>query len=116
MPDPSLIQHEWSTHGTCSGLNAIQYFSLIRKTFDSISIPKEFVKPSQSLTLRPSDVKQAFLQANPKISSESIAINFPQNFLTGIQICVSKAGAAINCPPNASRDCRANTIRVPPVP
>jgi ribonuclease T2 len=115
MPDPTLIQHEWSTHGTCSGLDATQYFTLIRKTFDSISIPREFVNPNRTITLRPSEVKQAFLQANPKITSESIAINCPQNFLTGVQICVSKAGTPINCPPNATRDCRANTIRVPPV-
>jgi ribonuclease T2 len=115
MPDPSLIRHEWITHGTCSGLDATEYLALIRKTFDSISIPTAFVRPSRSITMRPLDVKQAFLQANPKITIESIAINCPNNFLTGVQICVSKSGTPISCPPRAARDCRAASIRVMPM-
>src|SRR4051794_31231797 len=31
MPDLGLISHEWKTHGTCSGLEADQYFGLIRR-------------------------------------------------------------------------------------
>src|SRR6516162_6110276 len=27
IPTPSLIQHEWSAHGTCSGLDAAAYFA-----------------------------------------------------------------------------------------
>lgn len=115
MPDSSLIRHEWSTHGTCSGLSPDQYFALIRRTFDAITIPREFVNPNRSFTIRPAEVKQAFEQANRKITDNSIAVNCPQNYLTGVQICVSKAGTPISCPPNAARDCRANTIRVPPV-
>jgi len=28
MPDPSLVAHEWTTHGTCSGLEADAYSNL----------------------------------------------------------------------------------------
>ena len=28
MPDLHLINHEWMTHGTCTGLSAEQYFGL----------------------------------------------------------------------------------------
>jgi ribonuclease T2 len=115
MPDPSLIRHEWQTHGTCSGLSPNQYFGLIRQTFDSIRIPTAFVNPTRSFTMRPSDVKQAFRQANPKIGDSSIAVSCPQNYLTGVQICVAKNGTPISCPPNAARDCRAGSIRIPPV-
>jgi ribonuclease T2 len=115
MPDPSLIRHEWTTHGTCSGLSPNQYFGLIRKTFDSIKIPDEFIAPTRSFTVRPEYVKHAFQKANPQITEASIAINCPQNYLAGVQICVTKSGSPMSCPPNAARDCRANTIRVPPV-
>ena len=115
MPDASLIRHEWSTHGTCSGLNANQYFTLIRKTFQSIAIPRQFQSPGRSFTMRPSEIKQAFEEANRSLSDSSIAVNCPQNFLSGVQICVGKSGTPIGCPPNAARDCRAYTIRIPPV-
>ncbi len=31
MPDEGLVAHEWSTHGTCSGLEAEDYFKLLRR-------------------------------------------------------------------------------------
>ena len=39
MPDRGLIQHEWSTHGTCSGLDAQTYFGDIKKAFTQLQIP-----------------------------------------------------------------------------
>ena len=34
MPDAGLGAHEWSTHGTCSGMDAESYFKLLRRAFD----------------------------------------------------------------------------------
>src|SRR5712691_11265228 len=31
VPTESLIQHEWTTHGTCSGLSTADYFAALRK-------------------------------------------------------------------------------------
>jgi len=115
MPDPSLIRHEWTTHGTCSGLNADQYFLLIRMIFYSIRIPEQFTRPTQIQNLRPAEVKRAFEQSNPQLSDDSIAVNCPQNFLSGVQICVMKDGAPLHCPANSVRDCRARNISIPPV-
>ena len=115
MPDAGLIRHEWSTHGTCSGLSPDQYFGLIRRSFEAIRIPAVLARPSRSFTMEPAEIKRAFIQANPKLNESSMAVNCPQNFLQGIQICVSKSGSPINCPANATRDCRARSIRIPPV-
>jgi ribonuclease T2 len=46
MPDETLIQHEWTTHGTCSGLSAGEYFNLLRRAYISIKIPAQFAAPS----------------------------------------------------------------------
>ena len=35
MPSPSLVRHEWATHGTCSGLTADAYFAAARRAFRS---------------------------------------------------------------------------------
>src|SRR5262252_2316182 len=40
IPDAGLVAHEWSTHGTCSGLNAESYFKLLRRAFTSIKVPE----------------------------------------------------------------------------
>ncbi len=40
IPTASLIQHEWKTHGTCSGLNVADHFAAVRKARDSVSSPR----------------------------------------------------------------------------
>src|SRR5450432_800369 len=42
MPARGLVYHEWSTHGTCSGLQPAEYFALLRRAYASIVIPQEF--------------------------------------------------------------------------
>ena len=42
MPSRGLIQHEWETHGTCSGLGAQDYFATIEKAFTKLQIPPEY--------------------------------------------------------------------------
>ena len=66
MP-PEIIQHEWEKHGTCSGLSGDAYFDLIRKAFNSITIPDRFRSPSSSFTTRPKQLKQEFEKTNPKL-------------------------------------------------
>src|SRR5947199_2807970 len=39
MPTESLIQHEWATHGTCTGLSASDYFTFVRRARDMVKIP-----------------------------------------------------------------------------
>jgi ribonuclease T2 len=115
MPDSSLIRHEWSTHGTCSGLSANQYFQLIGKIYDSIKIPQELVAPTRTLTMHPEEVKRLFERANPGLTDDNLAVNCPQNFLSGVQICLTKSGTPLLCPGGAVRDCRARNINIPPV-
>jgi ribonuclease T2 len=115
MPDQVLIGHEWTKHGTCSGLGPDGYFQMIAKVFRAITIPAEFQRPASSRNWKPSDIKQAFEQANPKISDGEIAVNCPQNALGGVQICLTKSGDPMKCPGNTVRDCRAGSIQVRPV-
>ncbi len=116
MPS-TLINHEWTTHGTCSGLSANNYFALIETDFHAIKIPTTFVAPKSVKSWHPADIKQAFQQANPSLHPVGMAITCPGNFLTALQVCLTKSGTPISCPANiASKDCRAKNIRVPPVP
>lgn len=113
MPDPQLVRHEWTTHGTCSGLEPAAYFKLIRQAFSSVKIPSRFDHPTHPFSIPPSDVKQEFLSANPRIQNEGMVVSCGNNYLTGVSICLTKNLEPTTC--QSLNDCRANTIRVPPV-
>ena len=115
MPDPSLVEHEWSTHGTCSGLGPDQYFGLIEQDFHSVQIPAALNNPTRSATMRPSQIKQAFVQANSGLSASGIAVTCRGGYLTGIEIAMSKDGQPIAFPTPTREDCRSSTIRIPPI-
>src|ERR1700679_1598916 len=113
MPDPKLIAHEWTTHGTSSGLDADSYFKLIRQAFASVHVPAKFSAPAQNFSVSPSEVKDSFLQSNSQLSRENMTVSCGNNYLTAVSVCMTKSLAPTAC--ESLRDCRATTIRVPPV-
>ncbi len=114
MPTSWLLQHEWSTHGTCSGMSADDYFNTIHRAYSSIKIPEKLAKPAETFSIAPSDVKQAFADANPGMRTEDIAVSCGNNYLTAVEFCLSKDKLQpMAC--GQVRDCRANVIRVAPV-
>ena len=64
MPARGLIQHEWATHGTCSGLSTQEYFGDIQQLYKTVKVPQEYQHPSAQLNAAPSDIGQKFAQAN----------------------------------------------------
>jgi len=113
MPDQHLIEHEWETHGTCSGLSADEYFRLLKRAFRSIRIPRRLESPSERFMISPGELKQDFLNENRQLTGDSIAVSCGNNYLTGIHVCLTKELQPTAC--TAIRDCRANAIKVPPV-
>jgi ribonuclease T2 len=113
MPDAGLVAHEWSTHGTCSGLEAENYFQLLRQAFTSVKVPSRFAAPPESFSIPPQEVKNEFVQSNPNFSTVDMAVSCGNNYLTAVSMCMSKDLKPMAC--QNLRDCRANVIRVPPV-
>ena len=114
MTDAGLVAHEWSTHGTCSGLDAESYFKLLRRAFTSIKVPEKFVVAKENFSIAPDDVKRDFLQANPGVSAGDMTVSCGNNYLTAVSFCMTKELKPTVC--QNLRDCRANVIRVPRVP
>ena len=113
MPDAHLVQHEWSAHGTCSGLKADDYFSLIQRTFARLKIPQQFIRPARQFSIAPGALKQAFAQVNPGLDETDIAITCKGPYLVAVEICVTKDGKPTPC--SGMRDCRTGVLRVPKV-
>ena len=111
-PETGLLEHEWQTHGTCSGLNADAFFTTARAALHSISIPPQLAGISSQMSMPPGEIVSLFTRANPALSSDSIAISCGHNFLTAVEICLDKSLHPVACGP--IRSCRANTVRIPP--
>ena len=74
MPAPGLVYHEWDQHGTCSGLQPREYFDLVRRAREKLTIPGQYSHPTLPLSVTPSQVIDAFVSANDGLSPEGITV------------------------------------------
>ncbi|HVN20362.1 MAG TPA: ribonuclease T2 [Dongiaceae bacterium] len=114
MPGKQLIQHEWSKHGTCSGLSVDDYFAGIEKLYTGLTVPDDFKKPSETAQTNPGDIEAAFASAN-NAPKGAFRVSCPQNEFSAVEICQSKDLQYQACPTTV-KECRAGQIRVRPVP
>jgi ribonuclease T2 len=113
MPGAGLVAHEWTTHGTCSGLDAKSYFNLLRRVFASVKIPDKFAAPRQNFSIPPQEVKSEFVRVNSNFVAEEMTVSCGNNYLTAVSFCMTRDLKATAC--QNLRDCRATVIRVPPI-
>ena len=111
-PDPSLLQHEWAAHGTCSGLSPDDFFSAARKAFHSVTIPPKLASLQSQISLPPGQILELFTTSNPQIPQAALALSCGSNYLTAVEVCLDKSLQPIAC--SGVRSCRANTVRIPP--
>jgi ribonuclease T2 len=112
-PESGLLEHEWHTHGTCSGLGAGDFFSTARTAYRSVVIPRKLANLTAQSSMSPSEIMNLFMVDNPRIPRESFAVSCGNNYLTAVEICLDKSLHPIQCGPGI-RSCRAVVIRVPP--
>lgn len=113
MPSKTLIQHEWTKHGTCSGLGPQDYFDLTRKAFDSIKIPAKYQEPQTAVTTRVSDLKDAFRSSNPDLANSAFSVACSSKFLSEVRICLDKQLKPMDC--GAKDTCKRTDVVMPPV-
>jgi len=112
MPTASLVEHEWQTHGTCSGLAADNYFAAIHKAYAAIRIPANIGLGRDVDGVTPDDLLGRFAEANPGYPAGSFALSCGNNRLTAVEICLSKDLHPEAC--QGVRSCRANLVKVTP--
>ncbi|MBO4223156.1 ribonuclease T2 family protein [Bradyrhizobium neotropicale] len=115
MPAPGLIYNEWDKHGTCSGLPARAYFESIRKARAAVKIPEEFLQLSEPKTVAPGEIEEAFIKANPGLSSSAISVTCDSKRLSEVRICMSKDMQFRACEETDRRACRRDQVVMPPI-
>ena len=115
MPAPRLIFREWDRHGTCSGLTPHAYFDTIRKARAIVKIPQPYLEVSRRLTVRPNEVAEAFVKANPELPRDAVSVTRDGNRLSEVRICMSKELGFRDCPDTARRSCRREQAVMPPM-
>jgi ribonuclease T2 len=115
MPAPGLIFNGWDKHGTCSGLGARAYFENVRKARAAVKIPEEFLQLSETKTISPGDLEQAFIKVNPGLSSSAISVVCSSRRLSEVRVCMSKDMQFRACEEVDRRACRRDEVVMPPV-
>jgi ribonuclease T2 len=119
MPARKLIYHEWSAHGTCSGLDPSAFFASVRRAYTSISVPAQLSTVHQSLQQAPDTVAAAFTGANPQLPPQSVVVTCSGQALPRLRevhVCFDRDLQPRACSADALREaCRAPTLLITPV-
>jgi ribonuclease T2 len=111
-PDQGLLEHEWRTHGTCSGLSPDAFFTTARAAFQAFKVPQKLAQLNAQMSLPPDQILSLVTQSNPSINANSLALSCGNNYLTAVEVCLDKQLHPIAC--GTVRSCRARTVRIPP--
>ena len=110
MPSRRLIEHEWRTHGSCSGLAPDTYFDLADHAFAAIRIPQALTAAAKPPSMTAEDVRAAFVDANPDLRTNMLGVSCRGNSLSEVRICLGTdlrpracgRGVGMRCPRTAA--------------
>ncbi len=107
MPSQRLIEHQWRKHGTCSGLGLSDYFADTMAMWERVYVPHQLWKPEPGLELPAEEVERLFLEANPDMTAEGIAVQCDRRGVYEVRICVDKELNKRPCGERVVDRCRA---------
>ena len=114
MPSKGLIIHEYTTHGTCTGLSPEKFYDAARNLYGQVTVPASFDDPTQRF-LSPETIEAAFIAANDWLKPDMIAVTCRRGKLFGVRLCFSTDLAPQACGANIDqkRLCPLKRIAVP---
>jgi ribonuclease T2 len=115
MPSRRLIEHEWQTHGTCSGLDPRSYFDLAGRAFAGVKIPRALTTPQSPPALSAVEVVRAFTSANPGVGERMLSVVCHDGGeLVEVRVCLDKDTLEPQaCGGRVRNTCRSGTLRIP---
>ncbi len=111
MPSPGLIQHEWATHGTCTGLMPAEYFGAVVETRAAVQIPVQFASVEGEKRESPQQIETQFAAANPSFPREAFRVSCARGDLQEVRVCFDKDRKPRACTASAG-ECPIPAIRI----
>jgi len=115
MPSRHLIEHEWETHGACTGLDPHGYFDLADRAFASVKVPTVLAAPQRPPAISANEVVRDFVQANPGMSESMLSVSCRDGYeLTEVRVCLNKDSLTPQaCGGRVRNSCRMGTLKIP---
>ncbi|MCI2395777.1 ribonuclease T2 [Aliiroseovarius sediminis] len=107
--------YQWKKHGVCAGLEAAEYYDLVRRAYDMVNRPEVLRKLTNPVRLPASVVEEAFLQANPDWHPDMLTITCKANRIQEARLCLTRDLEPRVCARDVRTDCRAQKALLEPV-
>ncbi|MEO7430523.1 MAG: ribonuclease T2 [Dokdonella sp.] len=114
MPSKRLINHEWSAHGACSGLDPAAYFGLADRAFASVRVPPELKAPAQDVQTQSSNLRDLLKRANPNLRDDMLSLHCSHGELVEVRVCLDKDLTLRSCGKRTRSGCPATAPFVIP--
>jgi ribonuclease T2 len=113
MPSRALVQHEWATHGTCSGLSQTAYFSGVLTARSSVQIPVQFTSLDSPVQEGREQIEAQFAQANPTFPATAFRTSCQAGQLAEVRVCFDRNFKPRECTESVA-DCSSRTMQIRP--
>lgn len=113
FPTRALLKHEWATHGTCSGLEPLEYLEKTDVALGAVAIPQQLQPFNTPPSLPASEIEALFRASNPRMGNHGMAVICKGKVLSEVRVCLTKDLAFAGCPRSVKSQCRGGGIRIP---
>jgi ribonuclease T2 len=108
-PSERLMQHEWRRHGTCSGLDAREYFDTAERATAVIKTPTTLAASHSGQSLTAARIANLFQGANPQLPEGAMTVVCTRAELSEVRVCLTRDLKPRSC----GRAVHSNCPRVP---
>lgn len=113
FPTRALLKHEWAKHGTCSGLEPLEYLQRTDMALGVVVIPQQLQPFNTPPSLPAWEIEALFRQSNPRMGNHGLAVICKGKVLSEVRVCLTKDLAFAGCPRSVKSQCRNGDIRIP---